>query len=88
MSRRHVPAVLGLVAGGLVAVPAPAAQAAAVTVRCSVPDLVAAINAANGSPGPDTIRLARDCTYRLTAPSTRRTARLRAAVSTTPTAAP
>ncbi|MFD6889649.1 hypothetical protein [Streptomyces sp. NPDC059957] len=68
MSRRHVPAVLGLVAGALVAVPAPAAHAATVQVRCSVPDLVAAINAANGSPGPDTLRLARKCTYKLTAP--------------------
>ncbi|WP_328923864.1 hypothetical protein OG429_03955 [Streptomyces sp. NBC_00190] len=68
MSRRHVPAVLGLVAGALVAVPAPAAHAATVTVRCSVPDLVAAINTANSSPGPDTIRLAHKCTYRLTAP--------------------
>ncbi|WP_407840970.1 hypothetical protein ACE1OC_38700 [Streptomyces sp. DSM 116496] len=68
MSRRHVSAVLGLVAGVLVAVPAPAAHAAAVQVRCSVPDLVAAINAANGSPGPDTLRLAHRCTYKLTAP--------------------
>ncbi|MFD9106362.1 hypothetical protein ACFVZN_35490 [Streptomyces virginiae] len=68
MSRRHVPAVLGLVAGALVAVPAPAAHAATVQVRCSVPDLVAAINAANSSPGPDTLRLARTCTYTLTAP--------------------
>ncbi|MFJ7775731.1 hypothetical protein [Streptomyces yangpuensis] len=68
MSRRRVPAVLGLVAGALVAVPAPAAHAATVQVRCSVPDLVAAINAANSSPGPDTLRLAHRCTYRLTAP--------------------
>ncbi|MCP3754779.1 hypothetical protein [Streptomyces sp. TBY4] len=66
--RRHVPAVLGLVAGALVAVPAPAAHAAPVQVPCSVPDLVAAINAANGSPGPDTLHLARSCTYKLTAP--------------------
>lgn len=69
MSRRHVSAVLGLVAGALVAVPAPAAHAAAVQVRCSVPDLVAAIDAANGSPGPDTLQLARRCTYKLTAPN-------------------
>ncbi|WP_331721170.1 hypothetical protein [Streptomyces sp. NBC_00454] len=69
MSRRHVPAVLGLVAGALVAVPAPAAHAVApVQVRCAVPDLVAAINAANSSPGPDTLQLARECTYKLTAP--------------------
>lgn len=68
MSRRHVSAVLGLVAGALVAVPAPAAHAATVQVRCSVPDLVAAINAANTSPGPDTLQLARTCTYKLTAP--------------------
>ncbi|CAL9672351.1 hypothetical protein SUDANB105_07601 [Streptomyces sp. enrichment culture] len=68
MSRRHVPAVLGLVAGALVAVPAPAAHAATVQVRCSVADLVAAINAANNSPGPDTLRLARKCTYKLTSP--------------------
>ncbi|MGG8408190.1 hypothetical protein ACM614_17085 [Streptomyces sp. 12297] len=68
MSRRHVPAVLGLVAGALVAVPAPAAHAAPVEVRCSVADLVAAINTANSSPGPDTLRLARRCTYELTAP--------------------
>ncbi|MGW7457348.1 hypothetical protein [Streptomyces sp. NPDC054797] len=68
MSRRHVPAVIGLVAGALVAVPAPAAHAATVHVRCSVPDLVAAINTANRSPGPATLRLARSCTYALTAP--------------------
>lgn len=68
MSRRHVTAVLGLVAGALVAVPAPAAHAATVEVRCSVPDLVAAVNTANSSPGPDTLRLARKCTYELTAP--------------------
>ncbi|MEU8432544.1 hypothetical protein AB0F18_06455 [Streptomyces sp. NPDC029216] len=67
MSRRHVPAVLGLMAGALVAVPAPAAHAAPVEVRCSVPDLLAAINAANSSPGPDTLRLAHKCTYKLTA---------------------
>ncbi|MFJ6754812.1 hypothetical protein ACIQNK_07255 [Streptomyces sp. NPDC091273] len=68
MSRRHVPAVIGLVAGALVAVPVPAAHAASVQVRCSVPDLVAAINEANASPGPDTLRLADRCTYTLTAP--------------------
>ncbi|MFF3212859.1 hypothetical protein ACFYYB_19580 [Streptomyces sp. NPDC002886] len=68
MSRRHVPAVLGLVAGALVAVPAPAAHAATVQVPCSVPDLVAAITTANGSPGPDTLQLAHACTYKLTAP--------------------
>ncbi|MFE0011638.1 hypothetical protein [Streptomyces erythrochromogenes] len=68
MSRQHVPAVLGLVAGALVAVPAPAAPAAPVEVRWSVPAVVAAINAANSSPGPDTLRLARKCTYELTAP--------------------
>uniref|UniRef100_A0AAU2K0U0 Uncharacterized protein n=1 Tax=Streptomyces sp. NBC_00049 TaxID=2903617 RepID=A0AAU2K0U0_9ACTN len=51
MPRRHVPAVLGLIAGALVAVPVPAAHAAPVQIRCSVPDLVAAINAANSSPG-------------------------------------
>ncbi|MGR4880653.1 hypothetical protein ACIPUC_14690 [Streptomyces sp. LARHCF249] len=68
MSRRHVPAVLGLVAGALVAVPVLAAHAATVQARCSVPELVAAINAANSSPGPDTIRLAHKCTYKLTAP--------------------
>ncbi|MFD4867377.1 hypothetical protein [Streptomyces sp. NPDC058412] len=68
MSRRHVPAVIGLVAGALVTVPVPAAHAAMVQVRCAVPDLVAAINAANASPGPDTLRLADKCTYTLTAP--------------------
>jgi hypothetical protein len=68
MSRRYVPAVLGLVAGALVAVPVPASHAATAQVRCSVPDLVAAINAANSSPGPDTLRLARKCTYKLTSP--------------------
>ncbi|MFE2017301.1 hypothetical protein ACFW9O_04495 [Streptomyces sp. NPDC059499] len=68
MSRRHVPAVLGLVAGALVAAPAPAAHAATVQVQCSVPDLVAAIKAANSSPEPDTLRLAHRCTYKLTAP--------------------
>ncbi|MFG2997187.1 hypothetical protein [Streptomyces sp. NPDC048340] len=68
MFRRHVPAVLGLVAGALVAVPAPAAHAATVQVGCSVPDLVEAVNTANSTPGPDTLRLARKCTYELTAP--------------------
>ncbi|MFG2483737.1 hypothetical protein ACGFSI_13385 [Streptomyces virginiae] len=68
MSRRYVPAVLGLVAGALVAFPAPAAHAATVQVPCSVPDLVAAINAANSSPGPDTLQLAHKCTYKLTSP--------------------
>ncbi|MCB5166562.1 hypothetical protein LG634_17175 [Streptomyces bambusae] len=70
MSRRHVPAVLGLVAGALVALPAPAAHAATVNVRCSVPDLIAAINAANTAPGPATLRLTSKCTYKLTAPAT------------------
>ncbi|WP_158939432.1 hypothetical protein [Streptomyces sp. NRRL S-87] len=55
-------------AGALVAVPAPAAHAATLQVRCSVPDLVAAINSANSSPGPDTLQLARTCTYTLRAP--------------------
>ncbi|MEU2393393.1 hypothetical protein [Streptomyces sp. NPDC007369] len=68
MSRRHVQAVLGLVAGALAAFPVPAAHAAPVQVHCSVPDLVAAINAANRSPGPDRLRLARKCTYKLTSP--------------------
>ncbi|MFJ3723692.1 hypothetical protein ACIPYQ_14120 [Streptomyces sp. NPDC090045] len=68
MSRRHVPAVIGLVAGALVTVPVPAAHAASAQVRCSVPALVAAIDAANASPGPDTLRLAHRCTYALTAP--------------------
>ncbi|MGE7384879.1 hypothetical protein ACQKM2_05150 [Streptomyces sp. NPDC004126] len=68
MSRRHVPAVLALVAGALVAVPAQAAHAATVQVPCSVPDLVKAINTANGTPRADTIRLARGCTYKLRAP--------------------
>ncbi|MFJ8165856.1 hypothetical protein ACIRBY_33745 [Streptomyces sp. NPDC096136] len=48
------------------ALPGPAAQAAPSTsVRCSVPDLVAAINRANSTPEADTIRLARTCTYEL-----------------------
>ncbi|MFG2867382.1 hypothetical protein [Streptomyces sp. NPDC048338] len=69
MSCRPMPAVLGcLVVGALVAVPTPAAHAATLQVRCSVPDLVAAINTANASPGADTLRLAPTCTYRLTAP--------------------
>ncbi|MFD6915621.1 hypothetical protein ACFWB2_33990 [Streptomyces virginiae] len=68
MSRQHVPVVLGLVLGCLAAVPVPAAHAATVPVGCSVPELVAAVKAANISPGPDTLRLARKCTYRLTAP--------------------
>lgn len=63
-----------LLAAGLAAVtamvlPAPLAHADTVYVRCSVPDLVAAVNRANSSPGPDTLRLARKCTYRLTAPN-------------------
>lgn len=69
MSPRHVPAVLGLLAGALVALPAPAAHASGVTVPCSVPELVAAVDAANASAGPDTLRLTPGCTYRLTAPA-------------------
>ncbi|MDK9500516.1 hypothetical protein QEZ40_006340 [Streptomyces katrae] len=68
MSRRHVPVVLALVTGSLVAVPAQAAHAATVQVPCSVPDLVEAVNTANATPGPDTLRLARECTYKLRAP--------------------
>lgn len=68
MSRRHVPAVLALVTGSLVAVPVQAAHAATVQVPCSVPELVEAINTANGTPAADTLRLARGCTYKLRAP--------------------
>lgn len=68
MFRRHVPAVLALVTGSLVAVPVQAAHAAPVHVPCSVPDLVEAVNTANGTPGPDTLRLAHECTYKLRAP--------------------
>ncbi|MGW2701136.1 hypothetical protein [Streptomyces sp. NPDC001340] len=48
--------------------PVPFAHAATVDVRCSVRDLVEAINTANGSPGADTLQLARKCTYKLTSP--------------------
>lgn len=68
MLRRHVPAVLALVTGSLVAVPVQTAHAATVQVPCSVPDLVEAVNTANGTPGPDTLRLAHECTYKLRAP--------------------
>ncbi|MEU9720013.1 hypothetical protein [Streptomyces sp. NPDC047976] len=68
MSRRHVPAVLALVTGSLVAVPAQAAHATPVQVPCSAADLVKAIETANATPGADTIRLAQGCTYKLRAP--------------------
>ncbi|TVL93682.1 hypothetical protein [Streptomyces sp. SAJ15] len=62
-------AVAGVTAVAALVLPAPPAQSAgAVHVRCSVPDLVAAIDTANGSPGADTLRLARGCTYKLTVP--------------------
>jgi hypothetical protein len=65
---RRLLAVAGLAAGAVVTLPAPYAHAAAVPVSCSVPALVAAINAANDSPGADRLSLARGCTYRLTNP--------------------
>ncbi|MGW1093875.1 hypothetical protein ACWD4L_48980 [Streptomyces sp. NPDC002596] len=64
-------AVLALVtalAGGATAQTQAVAHAATVDVRCSVQDLVEAINTANGSLGADTLRLARKCTYKLTSP--------------------
>ncbi|MEU8438785.1 hypothetical protein AB0F18_39080 [Streptomyces sp. NPDC029216] len=60
-------AAVGLAATAGIALPGPVAHAVTVAVRCSVPDLVEAINAANSSPGADTIRLAHKCTYELTA---------------------
>ncbi|MGV9991355.1 hypothetical protein [Streptomyces sp. NPDC003374] len=52
------------------ALPAPFAHAATVNVPCSVRKLVKAINTANSSPGADTLRLARKCTYKLTSADT------------------
>ncbi|MEU6069726.1 hypothetical protein ABZ864_36100 [Streptomyces sp. NPDC047082] len=75
MSMQNLPGrlltVAGAVTGAVVALPVPLVQAqaavASTSVRCSVADL---ISAANDSPGPDTLVLARKCTYRLTAPDT------------------
>ncbi|MDQ0847365.1 hypothetical protein [Streptomyces sp. V1I6] len=61
-------AAAGLAAIAAMVLPAPLAHADTVDVKCSVPDLVAAVNRANSSPGPDTLRLARKCTYRLVTP--------------------
>ncbi|WP_327280851.1 MULTISPECIES: hypothetical protein [unclassified Streptomyces] len=59
-------AALATLAG--ITLPHPAAHAVTPSVPCSVPDLVEAINAANSTPGADTIRLAHKCTYKLVAP--------------------
>jgi hypothetical protein len=53
-----------------VALPASPAHAATVSVPCSVPVLVEAINTANSAPGPDTLSLAPGCTYQLVSPDT------------------
>ena len=54
---------------GLVAAPSPAhALSSLVTVSCNTPALIAAINAANAA-SAQTLRLAANCTYDLTAPA-------------------
>jgi hypothetical protein len=67
MLRRRVLAALGIAALSAGAVPMSAAPAAAATatVPCSVSALVAAIDAANATPGADVISLAPHCTYTL-----------------------
>ncbi|MEU6317140.1 hypothetical protein [Streptomyces sp. NPDC047009] len=68
-----VSAALGLVtalAGGATAQTQAVDHATSVHVPCKVKDLVEAINTANASPGADTLRLARKCTYKLTSPDT------------------
>ncbi|MGW5202958.1 hypothetical protein [Streptomyces spiralis] len=61
-------AAASLAAMAGLAFPAPFAHASeAVPVRCSARALVQAINTANSRPGPDTLRLTRKCTYKLTA---------------------
>lgn len=62
-------AAAGLAATVAMVLPAPLAHADTVDVKCSVPDLVAAVNTANSSPGPDTLRLTRKCTYWLATPN-------------------
>ncbi|MET8452413.1 hypothetical protein [Streptomyces sp. NPDC005209] len=75
----HKLVLAGLVAAAVTTLPASPVQAqprghaaSASTVasaNCSAAALVRAINAANASPGPSTIRLARKCVYRLTTPA-------------------
>ncbi|MFC5819686.1 hypothetical protein [Nonomuraea harbinensis] len=71
--RRAFPArllVAASLAAGVVTLPALPADAATVSVRCSVSDLVRAIRNANNSPGPDTLNLSHRCHYRLVRPDT------------------
>jgi hypothetical protein len=61
-------ALTGLAAATVLALSfAGVARAANVPVPCSVPALVTAISAANGTPAADTLNLASGCTYRLVA---------------------
>ncbi|PBC63874.1 hypothetical protein BKI49_12170 [Streptomyces sp. Tue6028] len=66
-----VSSALGLVtalAGGATAQPQADDHATTVDVPCKVRALVEAITTANSSPGADTLRLARRCTYKLMSP--------------------
>ncbi len=74
-ARRRLGAVLlgAAVTAGLVAGAGGVAQAATMTVPCrgargGAAGLVAALNQADSSPGPNTVNLASGCTYVLTAP--------------------
>ncbi|MBI4672562.1 MAG: DUF11 domain-containing protein [Chloroflexi bacterium] len=51
----------------LLRAPLPAAHAATIVVGCTTPELVTAINTANGNGEPDTLELTASCTYTLTA---------------------
>ncbi|MEW2260071.1 hypothetical protein [Streptomyces sp. NPDC047869] len=62
-------AVVGLAAIAGMLFPALPAYAGSTHVPCSVQALVKAISAANASPGADTLRLERKCTYRLLTPN-------------------
>ncbi|MER6997838.1 hypothetical protein [Streptomyces sp. NPDC000410] len=69
--RRYPMRVCAVVSAATMAVAgltASSVQAAGPSKKCSVVDLVAKINAANSSPGADTIHLSGKCVYRLTAP--------------------
>jgi hypothetical protein len=65
---RRRAAITGVAVVAMAAIPAQVAQAATITVRCSVPALVAAINTANSTPGAHILNLAGGCTYTLVAP--------------------
>ncbi|MEY2476241.1 MAG: hypothetical protein QOG87_1556, partial [Actinomycetota bacterium] len=69
----RIGAALALVGAGLATMVAGAAPASALLLSpiCANTSLIAAIDTANASPGPDTISLAAGCTYTFTSPSSR-----------------